>query len=542
MSIEEISESEKGLKCECYCPGCGMKLQARIGKGKRQRHFAHNNDSCNALVAHQSALHILAKEILEKERRICLPPLTVTLNEISNLDKYSRFGHKLSKELTFKNSQYIYCDRVVLEKRLSDIIPDVVIETKGRLCLVEIAVTHFVDEEKINKIKKVGLPVVEIDLSSLNEANFSRDDIYKAIVEKIEFKKWIYNAKKQDAISWAQKEYDKLYKEIESKYLKSQEEQEKREKQKLEKRELAKRKFKELLIPENYQQALKQLRDDTAFMKALKNRSFYKAGMQVPFYMDIPITGEMVFNCDRRIWQSAIFDQFIYNRKKDVLGNPTVSVFKIYKWATSHQNEFKLNWDLMPKVFLVVRNSGRERSLLSECIKQYLTYLSLLGFISDIQSAESYVLCRHSLAPPNKEMEISLKTILENIDVFSNNVTDRIFTMLYPKQVTSTTLSKSSEAWDDHNIELRKKQLVESNKIKYQEGYEEVVSGSFFDKQEIVRDSFGYRWLICSSCRQIKREDEMASYRNNIGLCRECSRIQIGKLSSSKFSKFKNYN
>ena len=57
-----------------------------------------------------------------------------------------------------------------------------------------------------------------------------------------------------------------------------------------------------MLKPENYQQALKQLRNDAAFMKAWKNRSFYKAGMQVPFYMDIPITGEMIFNCDRRIF------------------------------------------------------------------------------------------------------------------------------------------------------------------------------------------------------------------------------------------------
>ena len=64
MSIDEILESEKGLKCECYCPGCGMKLQAKIGNGKKQRHFAHNNASCNALAAHQSALHMLAKEIL----------------------------------------------------------------------------------------------------------------------------------------------------------------------------------------------------------------------------------------------------------------------------------------------------------------------------------------------------------------------------------------------------------------------------------------------------------------------------------------------
>lgn len=525
VSIDEISESKKGLKCECYCPGCGMKLQAKIGNGKKQRHFAHNNASCNALAAHQSALHMLAKEILEKERKICLPPLTVTLNEIPNTDKYRRFINKLPEELTVKKSTYIYCDRVVLEKKLSDIIPDVVIETKGRYCLVEVAVTHFIDEEKINKIKKIGLSVVEIDLSSLNEANFSRDDIRKAIIDSTKFKKWIYNTKKQDAINWAKNEYDKLYSEIENKYLKLQEEQEKREKQKLQRKELANCKFKVLLKPENYQQALKQLRNDVAFMKAWKNRSFYKAGMQVPFYMDIPITGEMIFNCDRRIWQSAVFDKFIYNRKQDVLGNPTVSVFRICSWAKSYQNEFKLNWDLMPQVFFVVKNSGRERSLLFECVKQYLTYLSLLGFISDIQPSEADVLCRYKLTPPNKEKEMLLKTILDKIDVYSNDATDRIFTMLYPERVTITALSRSSEDWDDHSIKLRKTQRIESNKIKYQAGFEEVVSGKLFTKEEIVRDSFGYRWLICSNCGQIKREDEMASYSNNTGSCRECSRI-----------------
>lgn len=68
---------------------------------------------------------------------------------------------------------------------------------------------------------------MEIDLSSLNEANFSRDDIRKAIVDSTEFKKWIYNTKKQDAINWAKNEYDKLYSKIENKYLKLQEEQEK---------------------------------------------------------------------------------------------------------------------------------------------------------------------------------------------------------------------------------------------------------------------------------------------------------------------------
>ena len=34
--ISEITEKEKGLMCNCFCPGCGEKLQARLGEIKQK--------------------------------------------------------------------------------------------------------------------------------------------------------------------------------------------------------------------------------------------------------------------------------------------------------------------------------------------------------------------------------------------------------------------------------------------------------------------------------------------------------------------------
>lgn len=100
----------------------------------------------------------------------------------------------------------------------------------------------------------------------------------------------------------------------------------------MEKRKIVKEKIEQLQIGNNYENEIKRLRNDVAFMNLFKHRSFYKDGMAVPFYMDIPITGEVVFDCDRRIWQSAIFDMFIYNRRLDGKENAVDSFG--FRWLT----------------------------------------------------------------------------------------------------------------------------------------------------------------------------------------------------------------
>ena len=68
ISIWDLNEEDRGLKCNCICPNCGMELQAKLGSGKKQRHFSHNNANCNVAIAQQTALHMLAKEIIEEEK------------------------------------------------------------------------------------------------------------------------------------------------------------------------------------------------------------------------------------------------------------------------------------------------------------------------------------------------------------------------------------------------------------------------------------------------------------------------------------------
>ncbi len=121
-----IDEVPNGKQCGCICKKCGGKLVARHGKIK-VHHFAHisGNDSISCS---QTALHILAKEIIAEEGIVPIPR---------------------KEKIEFHSA-----DKVELEKSLGDIIPDIFAVVKNRVFMVEILVSHAVDEEKLNKIKE----------------------------------------------------------------------------------------------------------------------------------------------------------------------------------------------------------------------------------------------------------------------------------------------------------------------------------------------------------------------------------------------------
>src|SRR5580658_8030351 len=95
--LVDISSVESGLACNCVCPSCGQRLVAKKGE-INQHHFAHHNAiECEGAV--ETALHIYAKNILEKHKRMVLPP--VYLNH--------------SDKLIFPATGVTF-DKVVLEK------------------------------------------------------------------------------------------------------------------------------------------------------------------------------------------------------------------------------------------------------------------------------------------------------------------------------------------------------------------------------------------------------------------------------------------
>ena len=69
--ILHISQVESGLACRCVCPGCKDRLVARKGLEKAP-HFAHHGEvPCGHAL--ESALHKLAKEVIDERRELLLP-------------------------------------------------------------------------------------------------------------------------------------------------------------------------------------------------------------------------------------------------------------------------------------------------------------------------------------------------------------------------------------------------------------------------------------------------------------------------------------
>ena len=69
--LVHVNDVPSGLTCDCTCPECGALLIARKGK-KNQHHFAHANGAdCEG--ARMTALHMLAQQIIQEEKRIRKP-------------------------------------------------------------------------------------------------------------------------------------------------------------------------------------------------------------------------------------------------------------------------------------------------------------------------------------------------------------------------------------------------------------------------------------------------------------------------------------
>ena len=177
--IVSVDEVESGLACGCKCPDCDDKLVAKKGD-KKNHHFAHYSKR-NCEYGYESSLHLAAKDILSKAKRFVIPAVYV---EFPDTNK--------GKEIISEACE-ITIDKVELEKRFDNIIPDVVIYSGNKQLFVEIYVTHKVDDEKREIIKKADCSTIEIDLSKKDRL-LSREEISDLLMSDCPEKKWIHNS------------------------------------------------------------------------------------------------------------------------------------------------------------------------------------------------------------------------------------------------------------------------------------------------------------------------------------------------------------
>lgn len=121
-----------------FCPACKEVVIARKGNVKIH-HFAHKSGT-DCQYGYQTSVHLTAKEIIEKTHKVLIPSKGITI-----------------------------VDEVRTETKIGSIIPDILVFCDGKQYIVEIFVTHPVDENKKEKIKALDISTIEVDLSDLKQ-------------------------------------------------------------------------------------------------------------------------------------------------------------------------------------------------------------------------------------------------------------------------------------------------------------------------------------------------------------------------------------
>jgi len=172
-NLIHITDAVRGLACNCTCFECGEIVLARKGEIK-EHHFAHasNKDSC--AIQPESVLHKYAKQVIIESMGVLLP-------EVPNLDIEATWW-------TF--------DKIIPEFHLGLIRPDLACYIDEEPIFIEIAVTHFIDEDKLKIIKSMNVKTVEIDLSGLLNSDLviPSNEAKKLILESLEHKTWLFPA------------------------------------------------------------------------------------------------------------------------------------------------------------------------------------------------------------------------------------------------------------------------------------------------------------------------------------------------------------
>lgn len=143
--VVRIDDVARGLACACHCLSCGESVVARKG-ALREHHFSHQSRKASCTIAPESVLHRYAKQVICEAMGLQLPPMP---------------GQAPGSEDT---SSWWDFEAVEEEVWLDGVRPDLVAQLADGALLIEIAVTSFVDAEKLARLRAKATRVVEVDL------------------------------------------------------------------------------------------------------------------------------------------------------------------------------------------------------------------------------------------------------------------------------------------------------------------------------------------------------------------------------------------
>lgn len=524
VSIFDIPIEEAGLKCRCKCPKCNRDFQACSLQGKVQRYFRHNTEEydssgisslngCSATTANETGLHLMAKEIIAETKTIAFPAMIVPRVQW-HLNFSEELLEKIPEAHTLRHASVFHCNEVVVEERTHQgIRPDVSVSSDEGTFLIEIMVTHRVDRDKREKVTALGLPMLEIDLSSYVEEGISRDALQKVITERLENKKWLCYPK--DLFDRTRNVLNHTLQGLK------------------EKRERLEAQRRELFSSQTYASILKRNRNNELFDQYARDELHYNASHDnFPFFIDIPITGEILFDCDRRIWQGKIFDRWIYNRNSD-------SIYLLSLWD-SLVKDHHIPYNSVLRDHVVLPGDRARVYLPYRVIHKYFKYLEELGFVK-IEGPWATVVRKHDLVPPNQEYTEILQSVLARATPVFLNIPEtadyQISTMLRAERkrreeerqeaarIAAEEAQRKAEE-EQRRVAAAKRAQAEAEQREREKALEDAVRTANYEQNNYPIYIGGRRWMLCRVCNTPKDTRTVRMLINpayiNKGICAEC--------------------
>lgn len=193
-SSQRTTISQRGQACGCSCPSCLRPLISRQGD-VRVWHFAHAiGADCER--GAESTLHLAAKTAIERAGGITLPGLSVQ-RSVTLPDGRHGTGDASIPE------RWIEFSTVRTEVNMGAVIPDVVETTEAASYLIEVGVTHFVDQEKLAALRGLGNPSIENDLRRFDRESWDWAALDEMVVHGAEAKRWLFCPEQQALIETA---------------------------------------------------------------------------------------------------------------------------------------------------------------------------------------------------------------------------------------------------------------------------------------------------------------------------------------------------
>ena len=176
-----------------------------------------------------------------------------------------------------------------------------------------------------------------------------------------------------------------------------------------------------------YTKVVTNLRDDKKFYDFYQTLKISK--YEPSLAVNLPISVEFVFNCDRRIWQSLIFEKIAYNVDygEDKIINPQ----KIERYLKYHQSYVTVNEEHANTQELIVDDKILKINLVHNVIEKYLEYLVTLRCIYKGITGQLYQRLRIKTVDKSEKSYIAFSEALRHINGISFDIDNIIEKEIY---------------------------------------------------------------------------------------------------------------